>query len=156
MPDRHDPSSFAARLLRQDKPLSEDQHQEYRRKLDHALRAAERQERLAGRVVVGSSVVSLTLMFIGGSKLLGDFDPWSKDATIVSVAAGAIYLFATALFFLSLASYFSRFRPRVGDAKEQLRDLAILELQRQLSELREQVGRGAPRGEPDSDRPKSG
>jgi hypothetical protein len=113
------------------------------------LRAAERRERLAGRVVVGSSVVGLTLMFIGGSRLLGDFDPWSKDATVVSVAAGVIYLLATALFFLSLASYFSRFRPRVRDAKERIRDLILLDLQRQLRELREQVGRGSPRDGPD-------
>ena len=156
MANRHDPSSFAARLLGQDEPLSDAQYQEYRRGLDDALRAAERRERLAGRVAVGSFVVSLTLMFVGGSKLLGDFDPWSKGATVVSVAAGAVYLLATALFFLSLASYYSRFRPRVRDAKERLRDLVLLDLQRQIRELREQAGRRSGRDEPDAEPPKSG
>jgi hypothetical protein len=156
MASRHDETSFASRLLRQDEPLSDAQYQEYHRKLEGAFRAAERRERLAGRVVIGSCVVSLTLMFVGGSKLLGAFDPWSKDATIWSVAAGVVYFLATGLFFLSLASYYSRFRPRVRDAKERLRDAAILDLQRQLRELHEQAGRGARRDEPDADQTSSG
>jgi hypothetical protein len=155
MANRHDPSSFAARLLGQDEPLSDARYQEYRRGLDDALRAAERRERLAGRVATGSFVVSLALMFVGGSKLIGDFDPWSNGATVVSVAAGAVYLLATALFVLSLASYYSRFQPRVRDAKERLRDLVLLDLQRQIRELREQVGRGSQREEPGSGRAKS-
>jgi hypothetical protein len=156
MANRHDPSRFVARLLGQDDPLSDAQYQEYRRGLDDALRAAERRERLAGRVAVGSCAVSLTLMFVGGSKLIGDFDPWSKGASVVSVAAGVVYLLATTLFFLSLASYYSRFRPRVRDVKERLRDLVLLDLQRQIRELREQAGRHSGRDEPDSGPPKSG
>ena len=94
-------------------------------------------------------------MFVGGSKLIGDFDPWSKGATVASVAAGAAYLLATALFFLSLAAYYSRFRPRVRDAEGRFRDLVLLDLQRQVRELREQAGRSSQREGPDSGRPKS-
>ena len=155
MADRHDETGFASRLLRQDEPPTDAEYREYRRRLEDALAAAERRVRVTGYVVVGSCVVSLTLMFVGGSKVLGDFDPWSRDATAWSVAAGVVYVLATGLFFLSLASYCSRFRPRVRDAKDQLRDTAILGLQRQLRELREQAGRDA-RGAPDADQTNSG
>ena len=156
MYDRLDPKNFASQLLRQDIPLSDSQYREYRQKLEEALRAAERRERLAYRVVLGSCVVMLALMFLGGSRWLGAFDPWSKDATIMSVVAGVVYLFATVTFFLTLASYYSRFRPRVRDTKEQLRDLALLDLQRQLCELREQVRQSSYRDIPGSEPPKSG
>jgi hypothetical protein len=154
MNDRHETRSIASRLLGQDEPVSGSQYLEYRRKLDEALRGAERKEKLAGRIVVGSCVVTLILMYVGGSKLIGDFDPWSTGATTWSVAAGVVYILTTALFFLSLASYYSRFRPRVRDTKEQLRDLAILDIQRQINELREQATRSSQRQELEP--PKSG
>jgi hypothetical protein len=156
MANTHDPGRFASELLRQDEPLSDSEYQEYRRKLENALTAADRREKRAGRIVVASGVISLTLMFVGGSKLLGDFDPWSKDANVVSVAAGVVYLLATGLFFLCLASYYSRFRPAVRDAKERLRDASILDLQRQIRELRERAKQDARSDEPTSGKPNPG
>lgn len=129
-------TDLAAALLRQDPFPSEAQYQEYRHMLDQALQRAERRLTWTGRVVIASAIVSLTFLFIGGSKLLGDFDPWAKEATPLSVAAGVVYLVATALFVLSLASYYSRFRPRVRETREQMRDMVILDLQRQLRDLR--------------------
>lgn len=149
MADTHDLNAFATRLLRQDSPPSDAEYRDYRERLAKALAGAERRVRVTGYVVVGSLIVSLALMYVGGSKLLGDFDPWSKGATFLSVTAGALYWLATILFFVSLASYYSRFQPKVRDAKEQLRDSVILDLQRQLRELREQAGPQADR----SDRP---
>jgi hypothetical protein len=145
MADPNEPHDFASRLLRQDEPVREAVYQAYRDRLEVALRAAEWRENWAGRVVAVACVVSFALMFVGGSKWLGDFDPWSKDATALSVTAAVVYLLATLTFFLGLASYYSRFRPGVRDAKERLRDAAILDLQRQVRELREQVERNARR-----------
>jgi hypothetical protein len=139
MNDPRDPNSLAARLLRQDEPVSPARYQEYRAKLEAAVTAARWRERLAGRVVVISCVLSLTLMFVGGSKVLGPFDPWSKEATPLSVSAGVVYCLATGVFWLSLASYFSRFRPGVSEARERLRDADLLELQQQVRELREEL-----------------
>jgi hypothetical protein len=155
MPDQHNPRGFASRLLQQDESLSDSKYQEYRMKLENALRVAERREKLAGRVVVASCVITVTLMFVGGSRLLGDFDPWSKEANFVSVAAGVVYLLATGVFFLSLASYFSRFRPGVKAAREEIRDAMLLDLQRQVRELREQGERRSSRAEPNCDQPKA-
>lgn len=150
MADPQDNRDFATRLLRQDEPLSDAAYQGYRDRLEASLRAAEWREKWAGRVVVVACVVSLTLMFVGGSQWLGDFDPWSKESNAVSVIAGIVYVIATATVCLGLAAYYSRFRPGVRAARERLRDVAILDLQRQVRELRESLARLAPR---EGDRP---
>jgi len=151
--DPRDTRGFASRLLRQDEPLSDSQYQEYHARLEAALTAAERRVKVAGWVVVTSCVLVLALTFLGASKLLGDFDPWSKESTAWSVAAGVAYWLATATFFLSLASYYSRFRLGVKDARERLRDAALLDLQKQIRELRELVERNSRRDERDPGKP---
>jgi hypothetical protein len=141
MAKQNDPGRFKSQLLQQDEPLNESKYQEYRESLEKAFRTAERRLVLTGWFVVLSGVISLTLLFVGGSKLIGDFDPWSKNANISSVAAGVVFVLATVLFWVSLASYYSRFRPGLKDTKERLRDASILELQRQIRELRDLVER---------------
>jgi hypothetical protein len=144
MDEPRDPRRFASDLLRQDEPLNGAQYEEYRMNLEKALTAAESREVVTGRVVAASCVLSLALLFVGWSNAIGSFDPWSKDATPWSVAAGVLYWLATALFFLSLASYYSRFRPGTRAARERIRDAAILDLQRQLRDLRGQDGPATP------------
>jgi hypothetical protein len=139
MPNAQNTTRFATQLLQQDEPLSDSQYKEYRMKLENALTTAQRRQKLAYRVVVVSCVVSFTLMFVGGSGIFGSFDPWEKEANIVSMTLGVIYLLAAVIFPLSLASYYSRFRPRVREAREQLRDASILDLQREMCELRKQI-----------------
>ena len=139
MNDPPEINSFARQLLGQDEPLSSSEYKEYRIKLENALTSAERRNQLASRIVYVSFVVVVALMFVGGSRVVGSFDPWSKDATPVSVAIGVIYMLAAVIFPISLASYYSRFRPKVGQIKEQLRDASILALQGELSELRKQI-----------------
>jgi hypothetical protein len=151
MSNPRDTNRFASRLLRQDESLSDSRYQEYRVKLEIALQTAERREKLIGHVVVASCVVSFTLMFVGGSKLLGDFDPWSKNATTTSIATGVVYLLTTVLFFLSLATYYSRLRPAVKDAKERLRDERILDLQRQIEEIRKLLVSNTRHDEPNAE-----
>ena len=139
MNDSRDPSRFASELLRQDEPLSDSEYQKYRRDLETALATTARREKLARRFVIASCVITFTLMFVGGSKLVGDFDPWSKDATIVSTALGLVYSLAIVIFLLSSVIYFWWYQPKVKDAKERLRDANILDLQRQIRELREKA-----------------
>lgn len=141
MAKQNDPGRFKSQLLQQDEPLNESKYQEYRENLEKAFRTAERRLVLTGWVVVISGVISLSLLFVGGSKLIGDFDPWSKNANIASIAAGVVFILASILFWVSLASYYSRFRPGLKDTKERLRDASILELQRQVRELRDLVER---------------
>jgi hypothetical protein len=132
-------SPFATQLLRQDQPLSSPEYTEYRVKLENALTKAERREKLAGRIAAASFAVSAVLMFVGGSRVFGSFDPWSKDATIVSVALGVVYALAMVVWPLALATGFSRFRPKVIEIKEQIRDTSLLALQSQIAELRNEI-----------------
>lgn len=140
MSSANKPGHFAMQLLQQDQPFSESQYKEYRMKLEDALTTAQRRERLVGHTAWVSFLIAGVLMFVGGSKVVGDFDPWSRDATILSVTLGAIYCIATLTWPLAIASYFSRFRPRVRDIKEQIRDTTILALQCEIAELRKQIG----------------
>jgi hypothetical protein len=155
MTDSRDPSRFASELLRQDEPLSDSQYEEYRGNLDRALAKTERREKLARRFVVASLVISFVLMFVGGSKLLGSFDPWSKDATFVSAALGLVFSLAIAIFLLSAVAYFWWFQPGVKDAKERLRDANILDLQRQIRELREKAAPISRHEHPNPEKPQS-
>ena len=140
MTDSPDPRAFASQLLRQDGGWDDREYRAYRARLERALAGAERRERVVFLVCSASCVAMVTLMFVGGTGVLGEFDPWSKGATAWSVAAAVAYVLSTAVFFLSIASYYSRFRPRSKRAREQLREASILELQGQLREMRNQIG----------------
>ncbi len=140
MSSGNNPGHFAMQLLQQDQPFSESEYKEYRMKLEDALTAARRRERLVGHAAWVSFLIGVVLMFVGGSRVVGDFDPWSREATILSVMLGVIYCIAAVTWPLAMASYFSRFRPRVRDIKEQIRDTTICALQCEIAELRKQIG----------------
>ena len=94
---------------------------------------------LVGRIAVICFVVAFALMFVGGSRILGSFDPWDSNATVLSVTLGVIYCAASVVFWVALASYFSRFRPRTREAKDTIRDARVLELEHEIKELRKQI-----------------
>jgi hypothetical protein len=133
------PTSFGKELLRQDERLNESEYKEYRMKLEDSLNRAERNEKLVGRIVAICFIVAFALMFVGGSQVLGSFDPWDDGATIISVTLGVIYCIAAVVFWVGLASYFSRFRPQTREAKENIRDARLLELERQIQVLRSEI-----------------
>ena len=145
MSSSHQTSHFAMQLLQQDQPLNTPDYREYRMKLENALTAAERREKLTAWIAGISFVVALVLMFVGGSKVFGDFDPWDKDATFLSVTLGGLYAIAMIAWPVALAVGFSRFRPRIREIKEQIRDTSILALQAEIAELRKQIA-GISRG----------
>jgi hypothetical protein len=107
--------------------------------LEAALSSAERKEKLAGNIAAASFAVGLLLMFVGGSRVVGSFDPWSKDANPLSITLGVIYALASVTFPLALAVGLARFRPAVGAARERIRDAMILDLQREVRELRRRI-----------------
>jgi hypothetical protein len=156
MTDSPDPRRFAADLLRQDESPTEAEYQAYRGKLDSALRASERWAKWTGRVVAASCIIGFVLMFAGGSKVLGDFDPWSQNATPVSVALGLVFALTIVVFLLSSTTYFWWLQPGVQGVKGRLRDANILDLQRQLSELRQRAEPTSRHEKPDPGTPPSG
>jgi hypothetical protein len=148
MPSSHETSQFATRLLQQDDPLNDLAYKEYRMKLENALTTAERREKFAGRLAGVSLVVGVVLMFAAGSKLIGSVDPGDPDATILSVTLGVVYWLAVVAGLFSMAAYYSRFRPRIREIKEQIRDANILALQCEIAELRKQIGATSRREDP--------
>lgn len=72
-------------------------------------------------------------------RVLGSFDPWSKEATPLSIALGVIYVISSVAFWTLLASFYSRFRPRTRAAEDSLRDVQLLQLASQLESLQKEV-----------------
>ncbi len=130
---------LASQLLQLDEPLTDRQYKEYRMSLESALTLAQSRQKLTGRIAVTAFAVAMILMFVGGTKLVGDFDPWSDDSTLLSITLGGINVIANVTWPIALAIYFSRFRPKIADIKEQIRDTSLLLLQTEVAELRREV-----------------
>src|SRR5687768_14751880 len=96
--------SLALRLIQQDQSDAHGDYALYRQKLERTLSASRRRERIAHWVCAISGVISFTLMFVGGSGIIGDFDPGSSNANLISMMTGAVYLLATIIFWVLLAS----------------------------------------------------
>lgn len=107
--------------------------------LESALTLAQSRQKLTGRIAVTAFAVAMILMFVGGTKLVGDFDPWSDDSTLLSIILAGINVIANVTWPIALAVYFSRFRPNIADIKEQIRDTSLLLLQTEVAELRREV-----------------
>lgn len=130
--------------------LAGDEYERYRSQLKSALARAEFKERLAYRVCLVSGVISFSLTFAGGSRIFGSFDPWDSTATPVSMALGIVYLVASILFWVLMASYYSRFSPHTRRAHDALRDEQICQLERSVAELGELIRASRPSDPSDS------
>jgi uncharacterized membrane protein len=134
--------SLGAALLREE-TLDKSAYEEYRMNLELALNRAERFEKIVFHICWASLLVALVLMFVGGSQVVGSFDPYDETANPLSITLGIIYVLANIAWPLSLASLYSRFRPRIRSEKQELSDAKIDNLQREVEELREGLGERA-------------
>lgn len=131
--------SFSTQLLAQDSSNADPRYRKYRERLAHALDTARRRERIAYWICAVTGPISFALMFVGGSGVLGSFDPWSKEATPLSITLAVIYVISSVAFWILLASFYSRFRPRTRAAEDSLRDAQMLQLASQLESLQKEV-----------------
>ncbi len=134
-----DPQSenLSTKLLQQDAVLHAPRYEEHRMVLERKLTQAESRERLAKRAVVAAILVAAALFPLLASQALGSPDPTDKNATVFSMAAAAVYTIAWVVVFVGVASYYSRFLPRVRRAREELQEESIRELRREIRELRQ-------------------
>ena len=102
------PETLGSKLLQQDKSLHSERYKEHRMQLELQLIQAESRAKLAKRVVVYAFVVAAAMLPIVLSRLFGGADPYDKDATVFSVAAGGIYIVASSVFWGVVVS---RWRP---------------------------------------------
>ncbi|MFO0821418.1 MAG: hypothetical protein U1A77_25975 [Pirellulales bacterium] len=139
MAERIQQESISSQLLALDARETDDQYVEYRQKLTRALDAARRSERIAYWICAVTGPISMVLMFVGGSRVVGSFDPWDKDATPWSMGLGVIYVASSIVFWVGLASFYSRFRPRTRAAEENLRESHWMQMAAQLTSLQKDV-----------------
>lgn len=132
-------SSLGEGLLREE-TVNESDYEEYRMNLELALNRAERYERITFHVCWSSLLLAFVLMFVGGSQVVGAFDPFDKDANPLSITLGVVYVLANIAWPLSLAAMYSRFRPRIRDIKHEITESKIDRLQREVEQLRERLG----------------
>lgn len=139
MAESQDLNLLASSLVAQDAIVNSDQYRDYRENLTRALATALHRERIAYWVCAVSGVLSFGLTFVGGSGVVGSFDPYSKDATFLSITLAVTCVVSSIAFWLLLASFFSRFRPMTRQAREDLRDLQLLQLATQVHALQKDV-----------------
>ncbi|RPI90072.1 MAG: hypothetical protein EHM42_01935 [Planctomycetaceae bacterium] len=130
---------FQAQLLQQEPSLLQPQYQEHRMQTEAKLAQAERNQKYAQRTGITAILLAAALFPIVASGSLGSPDPYSKDASLISVSLAILYVIACAVATISVASFYSRFVPRTRQTREDLRDQMLHELRHELVELREQV-----------------
>lgn len=131
-------NSFGDALLREE-PINEPDYKEYRMNLELALNRAERFERITFHVFWVTFLLSWCLAFVGGTQVVGGFDPYNQNATPLSITLGVVYVITCIAWPLSLASLYSRFRPRIREIKEEIRESKIDQLQREVEQLRDKL-----------------
>lgn len=143
MPDPR-PPGLGTRLLKQDPTLNSPRYEEHRMELERKLTQAERREVLAHRVAVGALVMAVISGALIASRVAGSADIGSDSATPLSIAITLLYIVSISVFGVGLASYYSRYRPAVRRAREQLVLESIRELRGEVRELRQKIDARPP------------
>ena len=82
--------------------------------------------------MVGTIVVVAVVFPILASHVFGSPVPFDKDATALSIATGAIYIIAMAVFFVGVAANFWNL-PRLHRTRKGLQEETIRELRREVA-----------------------
>ena len=139
MSEAHSNPTFGDRLLQQDSALQSSQYQEHRMKLEQKLERARQWERRLTWIVPIALLVAMGLLPISAGKIFGPADPTEAGANWISVSLGSVQVLATIVFWIGLASYFSRIRPALQQTADLLRDQAIQEILGEVRQLRADV-----------------
>ena len=131
-------NDFVKALLQQGPQLSPEEYAAYRRKLKERLARAESDERLMRRMVFIVCGLAGVLWFVWGGFRLNDVQALSGAVwSVVLVASALVPVFAG----YAVVLYFLKYRPRLRDAQQQEQRALLVDIQRQLDELRAQLSR---------------
>ena len=130
--------TLGERLLSEEIP-DQSQYEEYRMNLEQALQRTRKYEQITVHVCWITFLLGFLLMIVGGSQAVGPFDPTDADANPLSITLGVIYVLCMITWPLSLAVGFSRFRPRIKDLREEIRDAKLDQLEQEVRQLREKL-----------------
>jgi type VI protein secretion system component VasK len=130
-------NDFLETLLKQGPQLSMEQYAAYRRNLRERLARAEREERSMRRIVFVVGGLAGVLWFVWVGLSVND---------VLQVLPGIVWAVLVAASTLmpvfagyAVLLYFLKYRPRLRDAQQQEQRALLLDLQRQLDELRAQL-----------------
>lgn len=141
MAEAPNPQKLFREALLDEENINISEYEEYRMNLELALNRAERFERITFHICWITLLLSFGLMFVGGTQVVGAFDPTDSKANPLSITLGVIYVLACIAWPLSLASLYSRFRPRIRNIKQEISEAKIDDLQREVQQLRSDVQR---------------
>ena len=136
MGEQQKPEPSLGAALLQAETSNQSAYEEYRMKLELALTRAERFERTTYHVCWVSLTLACVLTFVGGTQVAGSFDPSQDNATPLSIGLGIVYVLANITWPLALASYYSRFRPKIRTMKHELLASQLDQLQQEVEKLR--------------------
>lgn len=122
--------------LLQAEPFNQSDYEEYRMNLKLALTRAERWERTTFHVCWVALALTCILMFVGGTEVVGAFDPYSDNANPLSIGLGVVFVIANITWLLALASHYSRFGPRIRRVKQEIMATQIEQLRHEVERLR--------------------
>lgn len=125
-------TQFADALLKQEQPIPEAQYAQYRARLALRVARATRREKLARAITLATCFIAVAGLVLG-TLIDRVHMPWPwKEAFFVAVtiAAGCAPLF--------LLLYFLRHRTALSRARDESHTAALLELERQVEQLRRQ------------------
>jgi prepilin-type N-terminal cleavage/methylation domain-containing protein/prepilin-type processing-associated H-X9-DG protein len=131
------PDDFVSSLLMQDELLRSEKFEPHRRELLERLEAAGQRERKARRGTITAGVAGAAIFAVLiGIAMLPSSQAWS-DPLIYLVATTVILTPVTILILLGI--YLFRYRAEVARAKKELRRETLLEIPRQITELRKEI-----------------
>lgn len=139
MTDSSPKTRFAHQLLRQESVIQTPRYEAHRMELELQLKRAERNERSVYWIVVCALIVGVAAGILLASHAVGSPDPGDMDATLLSVTLGVTYWIAAIVFFVGLASYYSRFQVATKGLKERLIFESIREIRQEVFELRKLI-----------------
>ncbi len=126
-------------------PLVPEKYEEYRMNLESAIDRTIARRTLTTYICIVSLILSFVLMFVGGSKVLGSFDPTETRATPISIVLGVIYALSSITWPITLAMIVSRFNPRLRSLRERLILQTLEDLRSRIAKLEAQSGDSSPR-----------
>jgi prepilin-type N-terminal cleavage/methylation domain-containing protein/prepilin-type processing-associated H-X9-DG protein len=150
------PDDFVSTLLAQDDFLSSPELVEHRRQVLARLAQARTRERRARRLLFfawGGCIALVALVFVIAARHVGEASDW-PDPLRYSLAMAI--LLSPVVAALLLGIYLFRYRSELVRAKTAAREQALLDIPRQLNELREQLRELKAREKKEREQPGAG
>ncbi|QDU40920.1 hypothetical protein Mal4_52830 [Maioricimonas rarisocia] len=108
-------------------------------KLESELNRSSEKEVRVRRLCFVMILAATVLMFLGGTEVLGSFDPFDPTANPLSVALGVVHVICAVAAPMLVAYYYARLRPATRSLRDDLLQHSIREVRHELHEVRNEL-----------------